>query len=289
MTTKTLSLFDLAPGKTLLDRYHIVRVNRHGGMSTTFEVEDRANGTSTAEMQVFPAALFESHRQSLEFAQAMHVWKAVDAASVLKVRDVHSFDDGTILFLTDLPPGESLREWEKEHKRAEVADVVDIGLHLLDGLIAIHATGLVHGDIKPHTIHIDTKKKNRVTLVDGGITPSLWTAKHLGDKTALIGTPVYAPVEQFGGDSPDVQSDVYNLATVLFELATGTIPWKGKSFLDVFQAKLSKSPPSMKACAPKVSVPDDLENAIVKGLLADRRERYASAAQFKKALKAVKK
>jgi serine/threonine-protein kinase len=287
MANKPLSLFDLAPGKTLLDRYTIVRVNRHGGMSTTFEVEDKT-GAGAAEMQAFPAALFESHRQSLEFAQAMHVWKAVSSPAVLKVRDVHSFDDGTILFITDLPPGESLREWQKEHKLVEPSEAIDIGLHLLDGLAAIHSAGLVHGDIKPHTMHIEEKKKRRMTLVDGGITPALWTAKHLGDKTALIGTPFYAPVEQFGGESPDVQSDVYNLATVLFELVTGVLPWKGKSFLEVFQAKLSKTVPSMKSCAPKVHVPGDLEAAIANGLMADKKERYASAAEFKKALKALK-
>ena len=288
MTTKTLSLFDLAPGKTLLDRYHINRVNRHGGMATTFEVDDRAGG-GTAELQIFPAALFESHRQSLEFAQAMQVWKAVASPAVLKVRDVHSFDDGTIVFITDLPPGESLREWQKVHELVDPSGAIDIGLHLLDGLVAIHAAGLIHGDIKPHTIHIEEKKKRRVTLIDGGITPALWTAKHLGDKTALIGTPFYAPVEQFGGESPDVQSDVYNLATVLFELVTGVIPWAGKSFLEVFQSKLSKAAPSMKARAPKVHVPADLEAAIAKGLMADKSERYANADEFKKALKALKK
>ena len=287
MVTKTISLFDLAPGRTLLDRYYINRVNRHGGMATTFEVEDRAGG-GTAELQVFPSALFESHKQSLEFAQAMQVWKVVDSPAVLKVRDVHSIDDGTIFFITDLPPGESLREWQKVHKLVEPHEAIAIGLHLLDGLAAIHSAGLVHGDIKPHTVHIEEKKKRRVTLIDGGITPALWTAKHLGDKTALIGTPFYAPVEQFGGESPDVQSDVYNLATVLFELVTGVIPWKGKSFLEVFQAKLSKSPPGMKACAPKVSVPPELEAAIVKGLMADKSARYADAREFKKALQALK-
>src|SRR5258705_7089463 len=114
-------------------------------MATACEVDDRI-GAAAAELQVFPAALFESHRQSLEFAQAMHVWKAVSSPAVLKVRDVHSFDDGTILFVTDLPPGESLREWQKQHKLVEPPEVIDIGLHLLDGLVAIHSAGLVPGD-----------------------------------------------------------------------------------------------------------------------------------------------
>lgn len=287
MIMKTITLFDLAPGKVLLDRYTIGKVNRHGGMSTTFEVDDGKDGT--CEMQVFPAALFESKKQSTEFAQALGEWKKVKSPSVLATRDVHVLEDGTIVFVTELPPKESLREWRSDHKHIGADQAVAIGQQLLDGLIAIHAAGLVHGDIKPHTVHIEDKKKLRVTLVDGGITPALWTAKHLGDKTALIGTPFYAPVEQFGGESPDVQSDVYNLATVLFELVTGVVPWKGKSFLEVFQAKLAKAPPTMKSRAPRVKVSAQFEEAIAGGLMADKKERYASATEFKKKLKALKK
>ena len=74
---------------------------------------------------------------------------------------------------------------------------------LIQNLRKSMLAGLVHGDIKPHTIHLEMLKKPHVQLVDGGITPGLWTAKHLGDKTALIGTPFYAPIEQFGGDIAD--------------------------------------------------------------------------------------
>jgi serine/threonine-protein kinase len=81
-----------------------------------------------------------------------------------------------------------------------------------------------------------------------------------------------------------VQSDVYNVATVLYELACGVIPWEGKSFLDVFQAKLQKRPPSMRTRAPKSNVPEALEAAIIGGLMADRKERYGDAESFRKKL-----
>jgi len=287
MTTKTISLFDLAPGKTLLERYTIRRTNRHGGMATTFEVEDSKTGGSL-EMQVFPSALFETHQQSIEFAEALARWKDLHASSVLAARDVRSIEDGTILYLTDLPPGRSLRARLAEEPRMTSKETLSIGRQLLDELAAIHGAGLVHGDIKPHTIHVEESKGLRVTLVDGGITQALWSAKHLGDKTALIGTPYYAPVEQFGGESPDVQSDLYNLATVLYELASGAMPWKGNTFLEVFQSKLAKSPPPMKSLAPKVEVPADLETAIAVGLMADRALRYRTAAEFKARLATVK-
>ena len=127
-----------------------------------------------------------------------------------------------------------------------------------------------------------------VSGVPGGITSGLWESKHLGDKTALIGTPFYAPVEQFGGDSPDVRSDVYNVATVLYELCTGVVPWPGKSFLEVFQSKLQSRPPRMTERAPGVNVPAALEEAIVGGLIAEARDRYASAEEFAQQLEAAR-
>jgi serine/threonine protein kinase len=285
MSTRALSIFDLAPGKTLIDRYKIRRSNRQGGMATTFEVE-RAGDRAVLELQVFPNSLFENPEQGHDFARALELWKVVHADSVLAVRDVHALDDGTVLFVTDLPPGRSLREHLKTKGPMSPAHTVAIGLQLLEELAAIHAAKLVHGDIKPHTIHVEDAELH-VTLVDGGITPALWAAKHLGDKTQLIGTPFYAPVEQFGGEAADVQSDVYNLATVLYESVTGVMPWKGKSFLDVFQAKLAPTPPPMKKLAPKVEVPTALEAAIAGGLFAGKDERYPTVAAFREKLGAV--
>ncbi|MCY2959691.1 MAG: serine/threonine-protein kinase [Planctomycetota bacterium] len=286
MHQKTLSLFDLIPGKVLLDRYKIVRTNRRDGMSTTFVVEDLA-ADGERELQVFPASMFENREQSRDFVRVMQPWTKIASRTVLKAHSVHDLEDGTVLFVTDLPPAKSLREHGKERAPLPTAEVVKVGLELIEGLGAIHKAGLVHGDVKPNTIRV-RDAKGHVELIDGGITASLWSAKHLGDKTALIGTPFYAPVEQFGGESPDVQSDVYNLACVLYELATGVLPWKGKSFLEVFQEKLLKDPPSMKSRAPKVVVPEALEQAIRGGLMADRGERYGDILPFRAALSAIK-
>ena len=70
-------------------------------------------------------------------------------------------------------------------------------------------------------------------------------------------------------------------------LACGVLPWKGKSFLEVFQAKLEKEPPSMKSRAPKTSVPAELEDAIAGGLMADKSKRYADAKSFHAQLAAL--
>lgn len=285
MSDRSLTLFDLVPGKVLAERYQIKKSNRQGGMSATFIVADAESGEDR-ELQVFPSALFDKKVQAEEFADLLRNWCQIDSVAVLRVRDVVVRDEGTLLMVTDVPTGPSLRDWINEHKRMEVESVLQLGCHLLAGLESIHAAGQVHGDIKPHTIHMHDGPLGSV-LVDGGITSGLWSAKHLGDKTALIGTPFYAPIEQFGGESPDEQSDIYNVATVLFEMCLGLVPWPGSSFLEIFQAKLEKRPPSMRSRLKDHGVPKDLEEAIVGGLLADRKERYASATLFREALERV--
>ncbi len=284
MPQKSISAFDLVAGKTVAEHFEIVRPHRQSDLTTTYEARDTRSG-ERRELMLFPAALFDSAEQVAEFCEAWEAWSGITSPHVNRVREVVRFEDDNVLLVTDFPEGRSLRTLLDEVGPMPQAQARDLGLQLLDGLIAAHAAGQIHGDVKPSTIRVTEGKDGlRARLIDGGVTAALWNAKHLGERTALIGTPFYAPVEQFGGDSPDVPSDVYNVATVLFEMLTGVIPWPGKNFLEVFQAKLEKSPPSMSRRAPKVEIDPDLERVVVSGLLTDKRERYATSQAFRDAL-----
>lgn len=281
MSDHPLSVYDLTQGRIVAKRFEVVRPHRQGGLSTAFEVRDRETD-DRCEMQLFPAGLFEAEGQAQEFSATWAPWKRVKSPSVLRVREIVPLGASSLILITDFPEGDALRARLNARKRLPVGDVVRLGVQVLEGLEAVHAHGLVHGDIKPYTIHVSGDGAGlRPTLVDGGITPGLWSAKHLGEKTALIGTPYYAPVEQFSGDSPTVQSDVYNVAAVLFESIAGTLPWRGVSFLEVFQAKLDKRPPSLRRAAPDLKVEEGLDEAIATGCLAERTGRYATAREFR--------
>lgn len=279
--TQYLTTYDLVKGKKLADRYTIVGSRRQSGFAAAYEATDPAG--ARCEVSLFPAGLFDQADQAEEFRERLLPWREVESPHVLRVREVLSLAGG-LLLVTDLPEGEGLRERLDRDKRLTPVELVALGTQLLEGLGRIHGAGLVHGDIKPRTIHLKGKGDAlRAQLVDGGITPSLWSAKGLGEKTALIGTPYYAPAEQFGGEAADVRSDIYNLATVLYEAATGVLPWTGTSFLEVFQSKL-KDPPPMKKRAKDCELAPHLEAAILHGCLADRRKRYGSAREFQQAL-----
>ncbi len=288
MLNDDFSLFDLAPGRTL-GPYRIERPHRSSGFASVLEAREEPSG-ARVELSVFPSAMFDGLAQAKSFASLLESWRQISSSHVLRVREVKLVGNGNVLVASDYPPGRTLRAWLEEHRRMDPLAVAELGQQLLDGAIEVHRQGLVHGDIKPSTIFVAERKGRgglHAIMVDGGVTAGLWNAKHLGDRTALIGTPFYAPVEQFGGESPDVRSDVYNIATVMFELATGVLPWPGKSLLEVFQAKLDKRAPSMLQRAPGVKVPAELERVVLQGLMADRKDRYASAEQFKAALNSV--
>jgi eukaryotic-like serine/threonine-protein kinase len=283
MPKAAFSPFDFVPGRVVAERFLIEGTSRQGGLAAVFTAHDQERD-APCELNVFPAALFDGAAQAEEYRHELGRWTAVRSSRVASVRDVLVLG-GALIEVSDRPAGRSLREWLQEHKRMSEREVVALGLELLDGVMAIHERGLVHGDIKPQTIFVHQREQGlHPMLVDGGVTAGLWHAKHLGDRTALIGTPFYAPVEQFGGEAPDVQSDVYNVATVLFELATGVLPWPGKSLLEIFQAKLDRSRPSIQLRAPGLEIDRRFEEVVTRGLLADRKQRFDDATAFHAAL-----
>ena len=279
--TQYLTTYDLVKGKKLAERYTIAHLRRQSGFAAVYEASDHDG--RRYEVSLFPSGLFEQGAQAEEFQRRLLAWKEIDSAHVLAVHDVLLISGG-LLLVTAVPAGETLRQRIEKKKHLGTAELLRLAHQLLDGLARIHGAGLVHGDVKPTTLYLAGEGvKLAAVMVDGGITPSMWTAKGLGEKTALIGTPYYAPAELFGGEAPDVRSDIYSLATVLYECATGVLPWTGGSFLEVFQSKLN-DPPPMKKRAKEVEIDAKLEAAIVRGCLADRRKRYASAREFQQAL-----
>ncbi len=274
----SLSLFDLKPGKTLLDRYRIVRPHREGGISAAFAVDDQEDDLRR-ELQAFPAGLFEDPGQAAQFAERLSAWRKLSIDGIPTVHEIEVLDDGAVLLVTDFPSGQSLRSWLNENPRMDQREMVTLATSLLSALSQSHEAGLVHGDIKPAAIHFHPGE-GAGQLVDAGITPAMWAAKHLGTRTALIGTPFYAPLEQFTGDSPDELSDLYNLSTVMYEILTGVLPWSGKGYIEVFQSKMQEQPPPMSQRAPGVEVCPGLEKVIATGLSAKRGQRHQSAASL---------
>jgi serine/threonine-protein kinase len=228
--------------------YTLLRARGSGGMGSVWEAAGPGG-------RHFAIKLMHSHYKDEEelvrrFHREAEVGQLISHPNLVHVYE-EGVHDGVPYLVMDLAPGKSLRrlidkgapffrEWEAATVGAEVADA----------LVALHARGVLHRDLKSSNIMVDRDLHARV--VDYGI------AKVIGEKTVatgpgFIGGPEYAPPEVFRGDKHSEKSDVYALGIVLYEMITGRVPFRSDRYTDTLQMHAERPVPELKQAAPMVS------------------------------------
>ncbi len=212
-----------------------------------------------------------------------------EAASLARIRHpnlVHIYavghDAGRHYIAMEYVRGLSLARILRQRGRLHYATALSIFAQVAAALEKVHAAGIVHRDIKPGNIMID--EDHRAILMDFGL------AKPPGDRSVttantLVGTPEYMAPELAEGEEADFRSDIYSLAIVLFEMLTGTPPFRGRSSIQTLRQHVEAPVPSIIQLAP--GVPETLEAPIAKALAKKRSERYQSVREFAAALHAA--
>lgn len=265
-------LSDLVPGATVLGDWEVLSEAQQGNLSSAWRIR---RGDEDQWLVVFPGWLFGDAAQARAFAQHLEEVATARHEALPALQEVRCADDGTVLQRTAAVRGRSLRAFLREGERLSSAEAAALGARALDALAALHEHGLVHGDVKPEHLFWDGDPDG-VALTAAGVTAALWSTQHLGARTQLVGTPFYAPLEQFSGDAPTPSSDVYNLATSLYEAVTGELPWRGSGFVEVFQSKMQPVP-AMAAPARQVAMDPSLDAALRAALAPRRQDRPADA------------
>ena len=175
--------------------------------------------------------------------------------------------------------GVTLQQVEKRPGGFSPAEIVSLGGQILDGLAAAHAFGIIHRDIKPANIMLTAR--GRVKVTDFGI--SRLDTSSLTGTGGVIGTPSYMSPEQCRGQATDGRSDLFSAAVVLYELVTGTKPFRGASQHEVWHKLLTEEPPDSAALRP--DVPASLHDAIRRGLSKDPAARFPTAEAMAAALR----
>lgn len=282
-------------GQTIL-HYRIIGRLGSGGMGVVYEAQDLTLGRRVA-LKFLPPELARDQPALDRLLLEARTASALNHPNICTIYAVEHDAEHAFISM-ELMEGESLDQ--KLRVGPLTTDrLVEVSVQLADGLEAAHAKGIVHRDIKPSNIFIN--QRGQVKILDFGLAKlteqgaSLETASivavpnpvHLTSPGATVGTVAFMSPEQARGEQLDGRSDLFSLGTVIYQMATGRLPFLGTTSALVFQAILEREP--VPAIQINVAIPPRLQEIIDKLLEKDRDLRYQSAADLRGDLKRVKR
>jgi DNA-binding response OmpR family regulator len=263
----------LQTGERIANRYEVLATLGRGGMGAVFRVKDSELGEEIAlktlrKESMADEAVIERFKSEIRLA------RKITHRNVVRTHDLGEYEGGYFLTM-ELVEGITVRELIDTRGTLSMESVLAIGTQLCDALAAAHAEGVIHRDVKPHNLLVDAEGVLKV--MDFGVARLTDRAgAGLTEIGLVVGTPAYMPPEQLLGEEVDVRADLYAVGVVLFEAATGRLPFEAATAMTLI-AKLLKDEPA-RARTLNDAVPIELDELIAQ-LLAKRPDsRPATAA-----------
>jgi len=269
-------------GEVIADRYELEELLDHGGMSTVYRGHDRMLERTVA-LKILYAHFGDDAEYVERFRREARAVAQLSHPNIVTVIDRGS-SDGHQFIVFEYVEGENLKQLLERTGPLPVERVVELGIEIADALAFAHAHDLVHRDVKPQNVLIDTAGDAKVT--DFGIVRSLDVERGVTQTGTVLGTSNYLSPEQAAGSPVTPATDIYSLGVVLYELLTGEVPFRGDNLVVVAMKHVTEHPPDILAQRPEV--PARLAAAVARALEKDPEERFASMDAFATELRRVR-
>ncbi|TMN23532.1 Stk1 family PASTA domain-containing Ser/Thr kinase [Lentibacillus cibarius] len=264
-------------GYLLNERYKIKEIIGGGGMANVYLARDIILERDVA-IKVLRLDYADDEEFIARFDREAQSATSLSHPNIVNIYDVGE-EDQFLFMVMEYVDGLTLKEYIQRFAPLDVQEALDIMKQIADAIAHAHANGIVHRDIKPQNILINTYGQVKVT--DFGIAVAL-SATALTQTNSILGSVHYLSPEQARGGMATKKSDIYALGIVFFELLTGRLPFSGQSAVSIALKHLQHDTPSVKRFNP--NVPQSVENIVLRATAKDPFHRYNSVYEMEEGL-----
>lgn len=273
-------------GQLIAGRYKIQAVIGHGGFSAVYRAQHMATSDQVA-IKVLRTDIQGAQDVVARFRQEAKQTSKLKHPNTVRVFDFGQMDDGNLFLAMEFLEGSTLSALLRKESPLQPARLIHIAVQVLKALSEAHAKGLVHRDLKPDNIFLQTVhgEPDFVKVLDFGIAKSLSgdTATDMTSTGAIIGTPRYMSPEQARGQVVDHRTDLYSLAIILHEGLSGIAPFLAESPMSMLFRRVQEEPPRVHDEL-VLATPSGVCDVVLKALSREAAERFASADEMAAAL-----